>query len=99
MKPSQDLELLKADRIGYQVMIDRIDQTIAEIEGGSSPVVRVVATSKRVNIAGSAKPKRVVSVAARKRMAAAQKKRWDAARASKKTTSKGKAVAAPEKEA
>ena len=57
--------------IGYQVELSRIEQKVAEIRsllgGRVSPVV-----------AKNATPKRILSVAARTRMAAAQKKRWAA---------------------
>jgi hypothetical protein len=54
--------------IGYQAELSRIEQRMAEIRGQlGGPVA-----------AQEAAPKRVLSIAARARMAAAQKKRWAA---------------------
>ena len=67
-----DKQTLQAALIGYQSEQERITKAIthlqAQLTGG-----RASATDHAV---GAAKPKRKMSAAARKRIAAAQKKRW-----------------------
>jgi hypothetical protein len=75
--PAHSTALLQAALIGYQSEIARIQEAMAEIrrELGGSAGTTVAATPTR--------GKHKVSAAARKRMAAAQKKRWAAIRAAK----------------
>jgi hypothetical protein len=66
-----DSSILEAALIGYQHERDQIDAKIAEIRrqiGGQIPQASAPE--------GEAPTKRVVGAAARKRMAAAQRKRW-----------------------
>ena len=70
---SEDLSTLQMALVGYQIEKQRIDAKIQEIQA------RLKGKSAVAPAAGSAKPetaKRVLSPAARKRIAAAQKKRW-----------------------
>ena len=68
MPISLDDATLQMALIGYQAELSRIEQRMAEIRGQlGGPVA-----------AQEAAPKRVLSIAARARMAAAQKKRWAA---------------------
>jgi len=72
-----DAELLNAAIEGFELQKQRIDAQIAEMRR----ILRPEPTAKpRNNVTEIAKPKRTVSPAARKRMAAAQKRRWAAAR-------------------
>src|ERR1035441_8078841 len=74
MPSRMDHTTLRMALIGYQAELSRIEQRMAEIHVLlGSPVV-----SKK------AMPKRTLSVAARARMAAAQKKRWAAFHKGKK---------------
>jgi hypothetical protein len=72
-----DAAILQMALIGYQAELSRIEEKMAEIRsllgGGVNPVV-----------AKNATPKRILSGAARARMAAAQKKRWAAFHKGKK---------------
>lgn len=76
-KSSEDLNTLQMALIGYQMEKQKIDEKIREIEsrlGGRRGSAGTV-----VGGAGQAKTKtvkRVLSPEARKRIAAAQKKRW-----------------------
>jgi len=66
-----DIQTLKMALIGFQIERQKVQERIAEIErrlGGRTP--HVAASSS------GAKPRREMSAAARKRIAAAQKKRW-----------------------
>ncbi len=70
---TEDLSTLQMALIGYQVEKQRIEEKIAEIQAKLS--------GKAVSSAASARPKaagvkRILSPAARRRIAAAQKKRW-----------------------
>jgi len=70
-----DLQTLRAALIGYQSEQERIARAIADLQtqlkGGKPP-----AGSRPARAAVAKKPKRQMSAAARKRIAAAQKKRW-----------------------
>jgi hypothetical protein len=72
-KKLEDLTILRMALVGYQAEKDKIDARIAEIQaqlgGKAVPLPSAVAEKK----AGT---KRVLSPAARKRIARAQKKRW-----------------------
>jgi hypothetical protein len=79
-RKSEDLSTLQMALIGYQMEKQKIDVRIREIEarlGGKR-----IAASASASSAGAAAPaktkgvKRVLSPEARKRIAAAQKKRW-----------------------
>ncbi len=65
-----DAELLQAALAGYQHQYDVLGQRIAEISRqlGGRPA--------RLDMAGGDKPKRVMSPETRRRMAAAQQRRW-----------------------
>jgi hypothetical protein len=72
-----DTELLKAALIGYQVQSERIEATIADIQGqlghrgpGRPPKAATNGTEE------AAPGKRTMSPSARKKIALAQKKRW-----------------------
>jgi len=73
---NEDLAMLKMALVGYEHEKQRIDEKIREIEarlsGTSAAGPAMAATSKAKN----GRVKRVLSPAARKRIAAAQKKRW-----------------------
>ena len=65
-------DLLEAALVGYQAQLKTIDERILEIRsqiGGSARKATVVSD-------GAAAPKRHMSAAARKRIAAAQRERW-----------------------
>jgi hypothetical protein len=85
-----DAGLLSAALAGYQQKLQEIDGRIADLRqrlGGSSPAPAEAADG----------PKRVVSPAARRRMAAAQRKRWASARIAKAETTPAPAKAAKKK--
>jgi hypothetical protein len=63
--------------IGYQAEISRIEQKMAEIRGQLGSRVKPVVAQKET-------PKRILSAAARARIATAQKKRWAAFHKGKK---------------
>jgi hypothetical protein len=74
-KNTDDLTTLRMALVGYQIERERIDEKIREIQAHLK--------GKHVNLASQAEPekktaavKRVLSPAARRRIAAAQKKRW-----------------------
>ena len=67
--PTHDPSLLQAALVGYQVERDRIEQAIADLR-------RRLGTTGVGAGSSPAPKKRQVSAAARKRMAAAQRKRW-----------------------
>lgn len=76
-KSSEDLSTLQMALIGYQIERQKIDEKIREIQsrlGGRRNGIGAVGSPG----AGAAKNgvKRVLSPEARKRIAAAQKKRW-----------------------
>jgi hypothetical protein len=70
-----DLQTLQAALTGYQMEQARITKAIADLQvrirGGKAP-----RSSGPDHAAMATKPKRKLSAAARKRMAASQKKRW-----------------------
>lgn len=69
---NNDQALLEAALIGYQHQLDQIQAKMADLRqelGGKLPA----AEPKSANVSGR---KRHMSAAARKRIAAAQKKRW-----------------------
>jgi hypothetical protein len=71
---TSDNALLEAALIGYQHQADQLAEKIADIRrqlGGKSP-----SASPKATAAAVPGKKRSMSTAARKRIAAAQKKRW-----------------------
>jgi hypothetical protein len=63
-------DILKAALVGYEVKLQRIEEKIAAIQGE-------LRGQKTIEPTAAAKTKkRVLSAAARKRIAAAQRKRW-----------------------
>jgi hypothetical protein len=71
-----DADLLSAALVGYQQKLQEIDGRMADLRqrlGGPSTVPAPVTGA----------PKRIISPAARRRMAAAQRKRWAVARKTK----------------
>lgn len=73
-----DPEVLRAALIGYEHARDQVDTTIAQIRRTLGRPEASTATPRRT--------KRVLSEAARKRIAAAQIKRWAAYRKAKAST-------------
>ncbi len=71
-----DSEILRAALIGYQSQLGSLDEKIAAIRAR-------VHSAEGHSVASTAQPstKRVLSAAARRRIAVAQKKRWAAVRA------------------
>ena len=72
-KNAEDLTTLRMALVGYQVEKQKIEARIAEIQdqlAGKAVASPSAAADKQ------AAPKRVLSAAARKRIARAQKKRW-----------------------
>jgi len=70
---TEDTKTLEMALVGYQVERQKIEEKIKAIEarlGGKKPVQAPDAPKP------ADKPKRVLSAAARRRIAAAQKKRW-----------------------
>ena len=68
-KPSKDAMTLQMALVGYEIERKKIEEQIREIQGRLG----------RVSSAGAGKPprkKRVLSPEARRRIAAAQKRRW-----------------------
>jgi hypothetical protein len=72
-KKLEDLTTLRMALVGYQVEKQKIEAKIAEIQAqlGGKVVASPAAAAEK-----TAAPKRVLSAAARKRIAQAQKKRW-----------------------
>jgi hypothetical protein len=72
-----DNEILEAALIGYQHMRDEVERKIAELRGriGAQPASRQMPSGA---IPGKPAPKRILSAAARRRIAMAQKRRWAA---------------------
>ena len=72
----EDLTILEMALVGYQVEKDKIENKIREIQsqlkGSGSGVSSAAASKKAPGV------KRVLSPAARRRIGAAQKKRWAA---------------------
>ena len=71
-KNTNDLETLKMALVGYQAERQKIDDKISQIEG----VLKGKQIADGTAPSGKAGRKRVLSAAARNRIAAAQKKRW-----------------------
>lgn len=72
-KTTEDLSTLQMALVGYQVEKDRIEAKIQEIQA------RLKGKVGSIPVAVAEKPagvKRILSPAARKRIATAQKKRW-----------------------
>jgi hypothetical protein len=79
-RPSkEDTLILEAALIGFQQMRGELEQKIASIRGQITGVTTAPAASSPAG-EGSA-PKRTMSASARRRIAAAQKKRWAALKA------------------
>jgi hypothetical protein len=73
-KEVEELTTLQMALIGYQVERQKIDDKIGQIQaqlGGKLAPARSTGAAK-----SAGRPKRVLSAAARARIAAAQKKRW-----------------------
>ena len=73
---ASDHEILQAALIGYQVEIDRIDKLMADIRAQIGGRVPEASDSAFSPPEAEHRPRRKMSAAARKRIAAAQKKRW-----------------------
>ena len=84
-----DPAILEAALDGLQHRLSQTEKQIAEVKA------RLRGTAKRAPSAAPAppKPKRTMSAAARRRIAAAQKRRWAEFRAKAKKRAKGKAAA------
>lgn len=67
------LDLLEAALAGYKHTIEEIEGRLAELRGGNAAGTRQQASA---DSGTGTRKKRVVSAAARKKMAAAQRKRW-----------------------
>lgn len=87
---SDDLSLLQAALIGYQHQLDQIEAKMAEIRG------TLAGNSFGEAIAGLASQpaKRGMSEAGRRRIAAAQRKRWAAVNAGKQPAPKKRRISA-----
>ncbi len=73
-KNVEDLTTLQMALVGYQIEKEKIDTKIREIEAqlkGKRPTATAAKSAEK-----PAAVKRILSPAARKRIAAAQKKRW-----------------------
>ena len=70
-----DTETLQAALIGYQSEQERIESAIADLQARLKGV-KPPSSSAGVPAADMAKPRRKLSAAAKKRIAAAQRKRW-----------------------
>jgi len=73
-KSTEDLTTLQMALVGYQIEKQKIDDKISEIQAqlkGRRIVLPSAAATKRAPVT-----KRVLSPAARRRIAAAQRKRW-----------------------
>lgn len=78
-KPRQDKDMLAMALVGYERQKEKIDEKIREIKGllGGAPATKAAMTSKTAGEPAATKRKRKpLSAAARKRIAAAQKRRW-----------------------
>jgi hypothetical protein len=72
----EDLVMLQMALIGYQHQKEQIDEKIHEIEARLKGKGSATAAAPATAAAKPARVKRVLSAAARKRIGAAQKKRW-----------------------
>ena len=87
--PKEDPEILRAALVGLQHSLSMIDQRIADLRsqlGGRR--------TSHPSPAASGEVKRVLSPAARRRIALAQKKRWAAFKAGRSKTAQAKPAAA-----
>ena len=75
-RSNEDLIMLQMALIGYQHERQRIDEKIHEIEARLKGKSSTPAAAPATGAAKPAKVKRTLSAAARKRIGAAQKKRW-----------------------
>lgn len=82
-KNNQDTTLLEMALVGYEFQKQKIDEKIREIRavlGGARASTKVAATSDaepaRATKKAGPKKRRTLSAEARKRIAAAQKRRW-----------------------
>ena len=73
-RSQEDLTTLQMALVGYQIEKQKIDEKIREIQAQLKG--KRIATPSAVAEKKAAGPKRVLSPAARKRIAAAQRKRW-----------------------
>ena len=74
-RSSDDLTTLQMALVGYQVERQKIEDKINELQGRLKGK-HVAASSSAPSGAGGTRAKRVLSPAARARIAAAQRKRW-----------------------
>ena len=72
-----DRSTLEAALIGYEFQLKVIEEKMAAVRAQLGGKAARVAATTTTDI-GASKPKRTMSAAARKRIAAAQKKRWAA---------------------
>jgi hypothetical protein len=86
--PQVDVSMLQAALVGYQHQLSEVNRRISEIQGKLGGRRGTVAAPLATN---GAAPKRVLSPAARKRIAAAQKKRWAAFHANRAKPAKNTA--------
>lgn len=73
-RSNEDLTTLQMALVGYEIERQKIEDKIRELQrqlGGSKGVAQLAAIPEKAG-----RVKRVLSAAARKRIAAAQKKRW-----------------------
>jgi cell division septum initiation protein DivIVA len=75
-KRNEDLVMLQMALIGYQHEKQRIDEKINEIQARLKGKSSAESAAPAVAAKKSGRVKRVLSASARKRIAAAQKKRW-----------------------
>lgn len=79
-KPSQDTTTLEAALVGLELKRNEIDSLISKIKkqlgGKSSSSLNLTSAPTPAKAQGGASRKRVLSPEARKRIAAAQKRRW-----------------------
>ena len=89
MRRQIDGSILEMALVGYQAERGKIEEKMAEIRQrlGKGPAATAAPATT-----GEAAPKRNISVAARKRIAAAQKKRWREFHARQQESAKPKAV-------
>lgn len=81
-KSNQDTTMLEMALVGYEFQKQKIDEKIREIRdilGGarsSADIAPSTESGRRVKTAAAPKKRRTLSAEARKRIAAAQKRRW-----------------------
>jgi cell division septum initiation protein DivIVA len=73
-RTAEDLTTIQMALVGYQIEKQRIEEKIRDLEARLKGKQR--ATPSGAADANQQRPKRVLSAAARRRIAAAQKKRW-----------------------